>query len=104
MTNALATQGAAVKRASIELAQASNETRQAVLLHVASRLEEVQDELLALNAERHREEVAAGLVTSKSKKTGAEADEEAEWGERSEGDGEDDESVDAGWVFFECDL
>jgi glutamate-5-semialdehyde dehydrogenase len=50
MTNALATQGAAVKRASIELAQASDETRQAVLLHVASRLEEVQDELLALNA------------------------------------------------------
>ncbi len=55
MTNALATQGAAVKRASIELAQASNETRQAVLLHVASRLEEVEDELLALNAD----EVAA---------------------------------------------
>jgi glutamate-5-semialdehyde dehydrogenase len=55
MTNALATQGAAVKRASVELAQASDETRQAVLLHVANRLEDVKDELLALNAE----EVAA---------------------------------------------
>jgi glutamate-5-semialdehyde dehydrogenase len=55
MTHALATQGAAVKRASIDLAQASNETRQAVLLHVANRLEEVRDELLALNAD----EVAA---------------------------------------------
>jgi glutamate-5-semialdehyde dehydrogenase len=55
MTNALATQGAAVKRASIELAQATDETRQAVLHHVADRLEEVRDELLALNAE----EVAA---------------------------------------------
>ena len=43
-----------MKRASIELAQASNETRQAVLLHVANRLEEVEDELLALNADRGR--------------------------------------------------
>jgi glutamate-5-semialdehyde dehydrogenase len=51
MTRALATQGAAVKRASVELAQASNETRQAVLLHVADRLGEARDELLALNAE-----------------------------------------------------
>ncbi len=55
MTRALATQGAAVKRASVELAQAANETRQAVLLNVADRLGEVEDELLALNAE----EVAA---------------------------------------------
>ncbi len=51
MTRAFATQGAAVKRASVELAQASNEMRQAVLLHVADRLGEVRDELLALNAE-----------------------------------------------------
>ncbi len=55
MTHALATQGAAVKRASIALAQASNESRQAVLRHVANRLEEVREELLAVNAE----EVAA---------------------------------------------
>jgi glutamate-5-semialdehyde dehydrogenase len=57
MTRALATQGAAVKRASVELAQAANETRMAVLFHVADRLCEVRDELLALNAE----EVAAYL-------------------------------------------
>lgn len=55
MTDALATQGAAVKRASVELAQASNETRQAVLRHVAERLRATEEALLALNAE----EVAA---------------------------------------------
>ncbi|MHB8380428.1 MAG: glutamate-5-semialdehyde dehydrogenase [Acidimicrobiales bacterium] len=49
-TSPLATQGAAVKRAAAALAQASNEERRAVLLHVADRLEEVRDELLALNA------------------------------------------------------
>ncbi|HEV3187040.1 MAG TPA: glutamate-5-semialdehyde dehydrogenase [Acidimicrobiales bacterium] len=46
----LATQGAAMKRAAAELAQASDESRQGVLRHVADRLEEVSDELLAVNA------------------------------------------------------
>jgi glutamate-5-semialdehyde dehydrogenase len=45
----LLTQGASVKRAAVELAQASNETRQAVLLHVADRLGEVESELLDIN-------------------------------------------------------
>ncbi len=45
----LLTQGASVKRAAVELAQASNETRQAVLLHVADRLGEVEPELLDIN-------------------------------------------------------
>ena len=49
-TSALATQGAAVKRAAGELAQASDESRRGVLRHVAHRLEEVCDDLLALNA------------------------------------------------------
>ena len=49
-TSALATQGAAVKRAAGELAQASDESRRGVLRHVARRLEEVCDDLLALNA------------------------------------------------------
>jgi glutamate-5-semialdehyde dehydrogenase len=47
---ALTTQGAAVKRAAVALAQASDESRRAVLLHVADRLDETSDELLALNA------------------------------------------------------
>ncbi len=51
MTEALATQGAAVKEASRELAQAPNETRQAVLWQVADRLGELEGDLLALNAE-----------------------------------------------------
>ena len=38
-----------MKRAAVELAQASNETRQAVLLHVADRLGEVEPELLDIN-------------------------------------------------------
>jgi len=49
-TSALAAQGAAVKRAAGELAQASDESRRGVLRHVADRLEEACDELLALNA------------------------------------------------------
>ncbi|MFY9783568.1 MAG: glutamate-5-semialdehyde dehydrogenase [Acidimicrobiales bacterium] len=48
--SALGTQGAAVKRAAVALAQASNDSRRAVLLHVADRLEEVADDLLAVNA------------------------------------------------------
>jgi glutamate-5-semialdehyde dehydrogenase len=60
MTRALATQGAAVKRASVELAQASNEIRQAVLFHVADRLGEVRDELLALNAEEVADYLESG--------------------------------------------
>ncbi|HEV7958244.1 MAG TPA: glutamate-5-semialdehyde dehydrogenase [Acidimicrobiales bacterium] len=60
MTRALATQGAAVKRASIELAQASNEARQAVLVHVADRLGEARDELLALNAEEVADYLESG--------------------------------------------
>jgi glutamate-5-semialdehyde dehydrogenase len=39
-----------MKRAAAELAQASDESRQGVLRHVADRLEEVSDELLAVNA------------------------------------------------------
>src|ERR1035437_5590251 len=50
-TRALTTQGAAVKRAAVELGQASDESRQAVLRHVADRLEEVRDELLRVNAQ-----------------------------------------------------
>jgi glutamate-5-semialdehyde dehydrogenase len=46
----LFTQGASVKRAAGELAQSSNETRQAVLHHVAERLGEVESELLDINA------------------------------------------------------
>ena len=45
----LLTQGASVKRAAVELAQSSNETRQAVLLHVADRLGEVETALLDIN-------------------------------------------------------
>ena len=60
MTRALATQGAAVKRASVELAQASNESRQAVLLHVADRLGEVREELLALNAQEVADYLESG--------------------------------------------
>jgi glutamate-5-semialdehyde dehydrogenase len=48
--SALTTQGSAVKHAAVALGQASDETRRAVLLHVADRLEETQDELLAVNA------------------------------------------------------
>jgi glutamate-5-semialdehyde dehydrogenase len=51
----LKTQGRAVREASKALAQAPNEQRRAVLERVADLLEEVEDELLALNAE----EVAA---------------------------------------------
>jgi glutamate-5-semialdehyde dehydrogenase len=49
-TRALETQGALVKLGSVELGQASDETRRAVLFHVADRLEEVMDELLSVNA------------------------------------------------------
>jgi glutamate-5-semialdehyde dehydrogenase len=48
--SALATQGTGVKRAAVALGQASDESRQAVLNHVADRLEETLDELLAVNA------------------------------------------------------
>jgi glutamate-5-semialdehyde dehydrogenase len=48
--SALAIQGAAVKRAALSLAQASDDSRRAVLLHIADRLEEARDELLELNA------------------------------------------------------
>jgi len=51
MTNGdLATQGAAVKRAATALAQASDESRAAVLRQVADQLEVRREELLALNA------------------------------------------------------
>ena len=51
MTNRhLATQGVAVRRAAVALAQATNEQRRGVLLHVADRFEEVMDELLCVNA------------------------------------------------------
>jgi glutamate-5-semialdehyde dehydrogenase len=46
----LAEQGRAVKRASVALAQASDESRRAVLRHVAEQLEARRDELLAVNA------------------------------------------------------
>jgi glutamate-5-semialdehyde dehydrogenase len=46
----LLAQGASVKRAASELAQSSNETRQAALHHVAERLGEVESELLDINA------------------------------------------------------
>ena len=49
-TSALAIQGAAVKRAAAELAQASDESRCSVLRRVADHLEDVCDELLTLNA------------------------------------------------------
>jgi glutamate-5-semialdehyde dehydrogenase len=56
MTNgALTAQGRAVREAATVLGQASDEARRAVLLHVADRLEETRDELLAVNAD----EVAA---------------------------------------------
>jgi glutamate-5-semialdehyde dehydrogenase len=48
-TSALSTQGAAVKRAAGQLAQSSNDVRQAVLTHVADRLIEVERELLEIN-------------------------------------------------------
>jgi glutamate-5-semialdehyde dehydrogenase len=48
--SALAIQGAAVKRAALSLGQASDESRRAVLLHVADRLDEAQDDLLEVNA------------------------------------------------------
>jgi glutamate-5-semialdehyde dehydrogenase len=47
---ALATQAAAVKRAAVAIGQASDESRQAVLRHVADRLEESLEELLAVNS------------------------------------------------------
>jgi glutamate-5-semialdehyde dehydrogenase len=49
-TRELAAQGALVKQASLALGQASDEQRQRVLRHVADRLEEVLDDLLAVNA------------------------------------------------------
>ncbi len=49
MTSELEAQGRAVRDASTVLGQASNEQRRAVLGHVADRLEEVRDELLAVN-------------------------------------------------------
>jgi glutamate-5-semialdehyde dehydrogenase len=48
--SALAIQGAAVKRAAVALGQASDDSRRAVLEHVADRLDEDQDELLKINA------------------------------------------------------
>jgi len=51
MTNgALDAQGRAVREAAIVLAQAGDDARRAVLLHVADRLEESREELLAVNA------------------------------------------------------
>src|SRR6202451_1187293 len=47
---ALNTQGRAVKEAAAVLAQATDEQRRAVLLHVADRLQETSEELLAINA------------------------------------------------------
>src|SRR6202142_878339 len=56
MTNgALTAQGRAVREAATVLGQASDEVRRAVLHHVADRLDETRDELLAVNAD----EVAA---------------------------------------------
>ncbi|HUZ41351.1 MAG TPA: glutamate-5-semialdehyde dehydrogenase [Acidimicrobiales bacterium] len=52
---ALAAQGRVVRESATALGQASNEQRRAVLLHVADRLQESADELLAINAD----EVAA---------------------------------------------
>jgi glutamate-5-semialdehyde dehydrogenase len=54
-SNELAAQGRAVREAATALGQASDDQRRAVLVHVADRLEECCEELLALNAE----EVAA---------------------------------------------
>ena len=48
--SALEAQGRAVREAAIVLGQASDEARCAVLLHVADRLQESCDELLAINA------------------------------------------------------
>ncbi|MGH3731870.1 MAG: glutamate-5-semialdehyde dehydrogenase [Acidimicrobiales bacterium] len=48
-TSPLLAQGAAVKRASRELAQSPDETRRAVLAHVADRLIESEGELLGIN-------------------------------------------------------
>jgi glutamate-5-semialdehyde dehydrogenase len=50
MTVALDAQGALVRRAAVALGQASDEARRAVLSHVADRLDEALDELLAVNA------------------------------------------------------
>jgi len=47
---ALTAQGRAVREAATALGQASNEQRCAVLLHVADRLQETSEELLAINA------------------------------------------------------
>src|ERR1700684_2352018 len=47
---ALNTQGRAVKEAGAVLAQETDEQRPAVLLHVADRLQETSEELLAINA------------------------------------------------------
>jgi glutamate-5-semialdehyde dehydrogenase len=47
---ALAAQGRAVREAAMVLGQASDEARSAVLLHVADRLVESREELLAINA------------------------------------------------------
>ncbi len=49
-TSALTEQSVAVRRAAVELAQATNEQRRAVLDHVADQLEQQIDELLAVNA------------------------------------------------------
>jgi len=48
--SALSAQGRAVREAAVVLGQASNDQRCAVLLHVADRLQETSDELLAINA------------------------------------------------------
>ena len=49
-TSALTEQSVAVRRAAVELAQATNEQRRAVLDYVADQLEQQIDELLAVNA------------------------------------------------------
>ncbi len=49
-TDALRAQGREVREAARALAQAPDEARRAVLMHVADRLEESREELLAINA------------------------------------------------------
>src|SRR6202166_3515893 len=48
---ALEAQGREVRASAAALGQASDEARRAVLLHVADRLEESREELLAINAQ-----------------------------------------------------
>ncbi len=71
---ALAAQGRAVREAAVVVGQASDEQRRAVLLHVADRLGERADELLAVNAKDVENYSESGAGVDRLTLTGARID------------------------------